>query len=194
MTLRSSPRRRPRPAVGDHRQPRPDIAADPDVDPRDAARSIVLTLLSSAARTRAELEQRLAARRVPDEAAACVLDRMEELGLVDDADYARQWVQSRHHVKGLSRAALTAELRRKGVADDLIVAALSALDPDTERSTARRIVQAKLAASRGLETATRVRRLTGMLARKGYPSGLSYEVVRAALADEGAEIELCDGL
>ena len=147
------------------------------------ARQICLQLLTAAPRTRAQLASALARRGVPQEAADAVLERFADVQLIDDALFARAWVDSRHHGRGLARRALAAELRQRGVATQDIQSAVSRLDPEQEQATARALVERRLAAMRGLPAPVRIRRLTGMLARKGYPAELSYRVVRAALAD-----------
>lgn len=168
--------------------PTPGSGADdaPDADPESVARGIVLRKLTASAKTRAQLEETLASRGVPDEVAERVLDRFTEVGLVDDAAYADTYVRSRHAERGLSKRALAVELRRKGVADDTAHEALEQIDPDDERATAEALVRRRLAATRGLSTEARVRRLAGMLARKGYSSGLALAVVRDALRAEPA--------
>jgi len=127
---------------------------------------------------------------VPDEAADKVLSRFTEVGLIDDALFAAMWVTSRHRARGLASAALRRELRRKGIGDEVAQEALEELDPDQELATARALVQRKLASTRSLTPDARVRRLAGMLARKGYPAGTAFRVVREALAEQGAEAEL----
>jgi len=127
---------------------------------------------------------------VPDEAADKVLSRFTEVGLIDDALFAAMWVTSRHRARGLASAALRRELRRKGIGDEVAQEALEELDPDQELATARALVQRKLASTRSLTPDARVRRLAGMLARKGYPAGTAFRVVREALAEQGAEVEL----
>jgi len=127
---------------------------------------------------------------VPDEAADQVLSRFTEVGLIDDALFAAMWVTSRHRARGLASAALRRELRRKGIGDEVAQEALEELDPDQELATARALVQRKLASTRSLTPDARVRRLAGMLARKGYPAGTAFRVVREALAEQGAEAEL----
>jgi regulatory protein len=155
--------------------------------PTDAARAVVLRRLSFGPRTRAQLREAVLAKDVPEATADAVLDRFTEVGLVDDAEFAREWVRVRHRDKGLSRRALADELRRKGVSQDDADQALSALDGDDERAAAEALVARKLPASRGLDYGRRVNRLMGMLARKGYGPGLAGEVVRQALADEGQD-------
>ena len=114
------------------------------------------------------------------------------MGLVDDALFARLWVDSRHRSKGLARSALRQELRRKGVGDDEVREALEGLDPDEEVATARSLVRRKLASTKGLAPEARVRRLAGMLARKGYGAGLAYRVVKEELEAEGEELPVLD--
>jgi regulatory protein len=126
-------------------------------------------------------------RGVPEDAAAAVLARFAEVRLIDDAMFARAWVDSRHHGRGLAGRALGAELRQRGVAQDDIQAALSELDPEQELATARELVARRLAATAGMPVPARMRRLTAVLARKGYAAGLAYRVVHEALEQEGAE-------
>ncbi len=119
-----------------------------------------------------------------------MLDRFEEVGLVDDAAFAREWVHSRQAGRGLARRALAVELRRKGVDQEVVAEAVEKVDPDDERETARLLVRRKLPSLQRFDQVTTVRRLTGMLGRKGYPAGVAYQVVREEIA--GAE-ELLDG-
>jgi len=138
-------RRRPR---GGHDQPVPGTAADqtPDADPAVIARSVALRQLTAAPRTRAQLAEAMARRNVPDEVAEEVLERFEAVGLVDDAEYARMWVESRHSGRGLARRALEHELRTRGVDPVLAREAAGQLDDDAE-----------LAAVSGLDTEMVVR-------------------------------------
>jgi regulatory protein len=160
------------------------------VDPVDAARQICLNQLEHSPRTRAELATVLRRKGIPDDAAEQVLGRFTEVGMIDDALFARMWVTSRHRGKGLAGRALSQELRRKGVADEQVAEAVATLEPEQELATARALVERRLRATAGLPTEARVRRLAGMLARKGYPAGLAYRVVKEALAVEGESADL----
>lgn len=162
-------------------EPPPDAPGD-DADPESVARKILLDQLSMTARSRHELEQRLARKDVPEEVATRLLDRFEEVGLVDDEAFARSWVDSRQRTRGLARTALAVELRRKGIADETARTVLAEVDPDDEEAAARVLVQKKLRSMRGLDEQVAARRLVGMLARKGYGAGLAYAVVRQELA------------
>ncbi|MBN0046425.1 recombination regulator RecX [Streptomyces actuosus] len=164
----------------------------PPGDPVERARAICLRLLTGTPRTRKQLADALRKRQIPDAAADEVLSRFEEVGLIDDGAFADAWVESRHHGRGLARRALARELRTKGVDSALIDEAVSQLDTEQEEATARELVARKLRATRGLDRDKRLRRLAGMLARKGYPEGLALRVVRQALETEGEETELWD--
>ena len=163
---------------------------EPDADPEAVARRICLAQLEHAPRTCAELRATLLKREVPEEVADRVLARFSEVGLVDDVLFAQLWVSSRHRGRGLAGRALSQELRRKGVDEQVLRAAVDELDPEQELATARALVARRLHTSRGLEPQARVRRLAGMLARKGYPAGVAFRVVREALDAEGLDPEL----
>lgn len=158
----------------------------PPADPEAVARAICLRLLTMAPKTRAQLADALRKRDVPEEAANAVLERFSEVGLIDDEAFAAAWVSSRHSGRGLARRALAQELRQRGVAEETVKDAVGRLDPDEEAETARRLVDRKLAATRGVEPQARMRRLVGMLARKGYSPGLAFRVVREAIEAEGS--------
>ncbi|MGY1726539.1 regulatory protein RecX [Geodermatophilus sp. SYSU D01062] len=149
------------------------------------ARAICLRALTGAARTRQQLADLLERRGVPEEAAAAVLDRFGEVGLIDDAAFARAWVTSRQAGRGLARRALRAELRAKGVDGEDAEQALAQVDEEDERAAARHLVERRLPALRRVDRVTATRRLIGMLARKGYNGGLAAGVVREVMDETG---------
>jgi len=159
-------------------------------DPEAQARQICLQLLTIAPRTQAQLAQALHRCGVPDEAAEAVLSRFADVGLIDDAAFARAWVESRHYSRGLSRRSLSAELRRQGVPSEEIREAVDTLDPEQEVATARRLAEQKLAGTRGQPREVRVRRAAGSLARKGYPAGLVFRLIKEVLECEGETLDL----
>jgi regulatory protein len=156
-------------------------------DPEARARQICLQLLTAAPRTRAELAQAMDSDGVPDEVAEAILVRFTDVGLIDDAAFARAWVESRHYSRGLSRRSLSAELRRRGVDTEEIREAVDALDPEQEMATARRLAEQKLAGSRGQPPEVRARRTASMLARKGYPPGLVFRLIREVMEQESPD-------
>jgi len=132
--------------------------------------------------TRAELAKVLRRRGIPDEAAAEVLARYSDVGIIDDAAFARAWVSSRHAGRGLARRALAQELRQRGVDQETAGDALAELDPDTEAATAHALAERKLRGMGGAPPDAVFRRLVGMLARKGYPAGVAIAAAKAAIA------------
>jgi regulatory protein len=153
-------------------------------DPEARARQICLRLLTAAPRTRAQLAQALRRGGVPADAAEAVLGRFTDVGLIDDAAFARAWVESRHYSRGLSRRSLSAELRRRGIDAEEIREAVDALDPEQEVATARRLVEQKMAGTRGQPPEARARRAASLLARRGYPPGLVFRLIKEVLEQE----------
>ena len=151
----------------------------------EQARALCLRLLTARARTRAELAGQLTKRGYPDDVSAKVLDRLADVGLVDDADFAEQWVRSRRVNAGKGKRALAAELRTKGVDNEVISAALADIDAGAERARAEQLVSDKLRRERLTDDDAKLaRRLVGMLARRGYSQTMAFDVVKVALANE----------
>jgi regulatory protein len=161
------------------------VAQGPDADPESVARKVLLDALTGQARSRKELADKLAKKDVPGEIAARLLDRFEEVGLIDDEAFARAWIESRQPGKGLARRALAQELRRKGIDDEIAREALDEIDPDDEEAAARALVRKKLRSVQGLDQPKATRRLVGMLARKGYAAGLAFAIVKDELGRGG---------
>src|ERR1700754_778741 len=110
----------------------------------EQARTLCLRLLTATARTRAELAGQLTKRGYPDDVSVVVLDRLADVGLIDDADFAEQWVRSRRVNAGKGKRALAANRRPKGVDNEVITGALSDIDADAERERAEQLVNDKL--------------------------------------------------
>ena len=166
---------------------RAERAAEAEPDPVAVAREICLRQLAVRARSRAELTGTLRRRGVADGVAEAVLDRLTEVGLIDDDAFAAAVVSSARENRGLARRGLAAELRRRGVDDDAATAALAEVDPADEEAAARDLVARRLRAMDGLERHVRMRRLVAMLGRKSYPMDLAVRVVSESLgpADDG---------
>ena len=165
---------------------------EPMADPTSVARSIGLNLLDAAPKTRAQLAEAMRKRGVPDDAANEVLDRFEQVGLLDDAAFANAWVTSRQSGRGLAPRALGNELRQRGIAEPLIAEAVGSVDSDDVEAAARDLVTRRARTTAGMPNAVRMRRLVAMLNRKGYSGELAVRVVREVLAvdaDELADIE-----
>ena len=152
----------------------------------EQAHAVCLRLLTVRARSRAELAGQLAKRGYPDDVTEAVLARLATVGLIDDEDFAAQWVRSRQTYAGKGKRALAAELRTKGVDAEVIVAALEGLDADTERVRAEQLVERRLrreALGDGDDVKV-TRRLVSMLVRRGYNQSMAVAVVTDALAAE----------
>lgn len=175
------------PRAGNPRARKPSAVSAGEGNPEAVAQQICLRMLTAAPRTRAQLAEALRRKGVPQDAAEAVLGRFGEVKLIDDAAFAAAWVESRHHGRGLSGRALAAELTQRGVPPDDIKAAVGRLDPQQEIATARGLVARRLASTREQPLHARIRRLTGLLARKGYSAAIAYRVVREALEQEGLD-------
>ena len=148
----------------------------------EQARALCLRLLTARARTRAELSAQLVKRGYPDDVRDVVLDRLASVGLIDDAEFAEQWVESRRSSAGKGKRALAAELHTKGVDNDVITTVLAGIDAGAERDRAEQLVQAKLRRENLDGDQARVaRRLVAMLARRGYDQTMAYNVVSVQL-------------
>lgn len=149
------------------------------------ARSIVLRQLTSSPKSRLQLERKLAERDVPGDIATAVLDRLEEVQLIDDAEFARTWVRSRAQTKGLAGRALERELTDKGITGETAAEALSQLTAEDELAAAKHLVERKLKTDADYaDQAVRekhTRRLVAMLGRKGYAPSLAFQVVNDAI-------------
>ncbi|OCI31548.1 regulatory protein RecX [Oerskovia enterophila] len=177
--------RKPRPTIAD----RVESGALAGAELTEHAREAILRTLTAAPKSRRQLMDSMTRKGYPSEVLEPILDRFEEVGLVDDAEYAGMIVRTRHGERGLSRRAIAQELRRKGIDDETATGALDQVDDDDEHDAARELVQRRLARTTGLDREVRTRRVVGMLARKGYSPGLALTLVREELAREGEEAD-----
>lgn len=155
--------------------------AGAEPDPESVARTIVLRQLAMAPRSRVQLERKLAQRGCDPDVAARVLDRMAEVGLVDDEAYAELLVRSKQEGKGLARKALAHELRKQGIDGEVAEDALAQIGTEHERARAEELVAKKLRTMAGLAPDVQARRLAAMLARKGYSGEVAWPVIRDAI-------------
>ncbi len=132
--------------------------------------------------SRWELEQALLTRGLEPEDVAEEIARLEGVGLIDDGALAEMIVRTQHERKGLGRGALVAELRRRRVEQHHIDGALERLGVDDELQRARELAERRAPQMMSLDKETAVRRLSGYLLRKGYPSGIVRTVVDEALS------------
>ena len=159
-------------------------------DVHSQARNIVLNQLNFMPRSRKELETALAKRHIEPDVAKSVLDRFEEIGMVDDAAYAELLIRSRCNTKRVSRSVLRQQLRQKGVDQVIIEEALLVVSDADELRMATELVERKARAMSRLEPEVRKRRLFGLLARKGYNTSIALRVIQDLEAADfnGAEV------
>ena len=170
------------------------LTEDETVKLRERAQNLCLWHLGQGPRTRHQLMTAMTKHGVPEGMATEVVDRLADYNYVNDVDYAANYVRSRVATQRKGTLVVRQELRRKGVDDATVAEALAAVDPADEATNARLLVDRKLASTRGLDHAKRVQRLVGMLARKGYPAGMAYTVIREAINDEAVMDEIPDHL
>jgi regulatory protein len=156
----------------------------PQADPETVARAILLRQLTMGPRTAAQLRQAMARRNVPDHVGERLIIRFTEVGLIDDAGYAAEFVQAQAASGALSRRGVQHKLQQKGVSAEIVAAAVEQIDPADERAAAGELARRRAARMRGLDPQTRRRRLMGVLARRGYSAEIVYEAVAEALAEE----------
>ena len=170
--------------MADADEPSPDDPGDPVV----VAREIALRQLTVRQRTRAELAKAMAKRKVPRDAADQVLDRFTEVGLLDDAAFARDWVAAGDRRQRGGRA-LAIELANKGVDDELIAQALAERPGEAELEAARELARRRLPSLARLDRQSRYRRLSGLLQRRGFGWGVVAQVSREVLDEDQLWVE-----
>jgi regulatory protein len=142
------------------------------------AKNVLLFQLSRSMKTRYQLANILKKREIPDEIAQAVLDRFTEAQLIDDAAFARAFVNSRLAISGKSKSVIARELKQKGVSADDAAAALDIIDPELENQTAYSVAKKRYQQLSSLEPEVRKRRLMGFLMRRGFSSGLTSRILR----------------
>ncbi|MDR1450135.1 MAG: recombination regulator RecX [Propionibacteriaceae bacterium] len=169
---------------------------DAAAEETERAREAALRKLTARACSRQRLAEHLRRGGFGEQAVEEALLRLSRVGLVDDAAFARQWVSQRRGAKGLGLARLREELRKQGVAEELVEAALAeAADTgEDEDAVARDFARRRLRSLAGLDRTAFERRLAGQLGRRGFPSAVVRRVVLefAAEREAGLEAETVD--
>lgn len=141
------------------------------------AENVSMHALTRRGMSRWELEKTLLSRELDAHVVEAELDRLEGVGLLDDAALAETFVRTQHDRKGLGRGAITAELRRRHIDQEHIDAALEQVDDDDEQTRATQLAIKRAGQLGSYDVETAKRRLHGFLSRKGYSSA----IVRAAI-------------
>jgi regulatory protein len=154
-----------------------------EIEAADAAKQVLLRRLSHAPRTRKELAKDLKDKDISDEVANVALDRFEEVGLINDRALASNYVSSQHERKGLGKNALRQQLRAKGISDDMALEAISQISDDQEFQAAFALACKKIRSLQRDDAKTQLRKIVGVLARKGYSSNLAFRVAKEVISD-----------
>ncbi len=147
-------------------------------DPAEKAREVCLTALERRMRSRRELADRLRTKGIEEAVAESVLDRLESVGLIDDAAYARAFVASRQRTRPRGRRALEVELRGKGITAPIIESVLADLgEAEDPVEAARRALRPKVRGLAGRPPEEARAKAQGFLLRRGF----DYGTIRLAL-------------
>ncbi len=131
-----------------------------------------------------EIEQKLLQAGYRPSTVEMVIYKLQRENLLDDADFARQWVESRQTRK-LGRSRIAQELRRKGVSQEEAENALDLIDDEDQLSGAIALAEKAAARIKPSEDPRKAAsRIAGMLARRGYSWDIAKEAIRLALSDE----------
>lgn len=154
---------------------------------RRRAENVSLHALSRRGVSSAEMTRLLRDRDLDESVVADEVARLEGVGLLDDAQLARDLVEQKQRRKGLGRGAVSAELRQRGLDGDAVTAALDDIDDDDEQARADEWARKRASSLRGLDRETAERRLHGYLQRRGYRSETVRRAIERALPRGGAQ-------
>lgn len=154
------------------------------------ARTVAYELLARRSWSRKELTERLRRRGAPAAVAAKLVAELEASGYVDDRAFARGWAEVRARQKALGRQRIAAELRAKGIARELIEAALQeAFGEVSEETQALEVTRRRLPALLKRDPRKAAARLRDHLLRRGFSSDVVGAVLRrvggVALSEPG---------
>jgi regulatory protein len=151
---------------------------DHEADPYSIANTIALNALVARAKSKGELLAHLKKRGVEDDVAQATIFRLQENGLINDAEFAKAWTQSRHTSKKLSKRIIAGELRTRGVDQSSIDVALDEIDDESEYRTAFSLGMKKYNTMSRLEPEVQIRRIQSLLQRKGFSFPTIARVIR----------------
>jgi regulatory protein len=144
--------------------------------------AVTIRQLARRGMSRWELEQVLLKRELEPEVFAPELDRLENLGVIDDASLAVSLAFTQHSRKGLGRTAIEQDLKRRHIDPELIEIALADIADEDELDRATELAVKRIEQLSSYDDETVRRRLHGFLARKGYSSSIVRQAMDAAFA------------
>ena len=158
-------------------------------------RAKALRLLDQRMRSRKELVERLeAVEEFPTSMIEEVVDDLTRSGLVNDELFASEWVRQRFASRGKSKMVLNRELQEKGIDASLRADALEQITHNAEEEVARKLAAKKAATIKSVapdfnDKQKDLRKVVGVLARRGFPSELSMNIAREQLENRYRELE-----
>lgn len=155
----------------------------------DLARESALRTLAATAKSRFELQGSLLRKGHAASIVEPLLARFEEVGLLDDAAYAAALVRARMSDRGYSRRALANELRRRGIAEDLVRNVLSEISETEETRAAREFATKVAHRTTDLPDDIRLRRIVTALGRRGYSAEIAYRIAQEVAAENDDSYE-----
>ena len=164
------------------RRPEADGTA-PDTEPLEAAKGLALRRLGRLAQTQSQLTTYLLGKGLEADLVQAVVDRMVEIGLVNDEEYAGMWIRSRRRTRQSGASAIRRELLAKGVTADLIEQSLLA-EPCDEFELALELGTRKWRSVQSLPEPKRSERLVSHLVRRGHSVGTAWKVARQLGVDD----------
>lgn len=161
-----------------------DASDESAANERDIAEKNLLKKLRTRSLSVREARAVVAERDLDDDAVQGVLDGFLRRGYLDDAALAEQLIHAGVDRKGQGRQVIAQTLAKRGIPRDVADAALAAL-PDDDLDRALEFARTKARSLRDVDRDTALRRLTGQLARRGYPGSVAMTAARQALDEQG---------
>lgn len=154
------------------------------MDPARTALDVAGRFLSRRAHSTAELRSKLTARGFDEEIVERTLEKLASLKVVDDAAFAKDWVEERATRKGIGSRRLRAELEAKGIAIEEVDAVL-VVDPDEELTRAKSLAADRVARLANLPLRKQGARLFSWLVGRGFEEEIAEAAARSVLPPEG---------
>lgn len=157
-----------------------DVAHFKKLSAEDKAYGLTLAYVVRRMRSEGELGDYLRRKQYVPELIEQIIERLRRLGFVDDAEFARRWVENRRLLKATSTKKLQLELRQKKVSSDIIRTVL-AEDETVERQVLKELVEKKRRQAKYQDP----KKLMMYLARQGF----SYDDIKTVLEDSSLRPE-----
>jgi len=156
-------------------------------------------LLSKKDYTRSELRKKLESKGYEEKEIGDVLKKLEDLGFLNDLRFAQRWIELRARNKPISKKAMALELKKKGMDEGLIGEAMMRLEEEgnlpSDFDMAKSLAISRMKRMKGCKRDVVLRRLYGMLARKGFPPDVIMDVLKEITVeiDGGSALENIKG-